>query len=99
ATVLAVHEPTAAQASGPCGLVPLKDEGPFDYRIQHPRVKMMENFHFTPKVEALIGGQSEVSIANDLEFVLRYSPNHHRALVALTRLAEREKTTKPRDAK
>jgi tetratricopeptide (TPR) repeat protein len=95
---LSASGPATAQSSGPCGLVPLQDEGPFDYRIQHPRMKMMEGFHFTPKVEALISGQSEVSIAVDLEFVLRYTPNHHRALAAFQRLAEREKSPRPRDA-
>lgn len=90
--------PGAFAQIGTCTVLPLTDEGPWDYRAQNPRMKMMEGFHFTPKVEALIAGQSEVSIAKDLEFVLRYTPNHHRALDAFTRLAKRERTTQPRGA-
>lgn len=97
--LLAGPPATAQTAAGPCTLVPLGGEGPWDYRSQNPRVKAMETFHFTPKVEALLSGQGGVSIAIDLEFVLRYSPNHHRALDAFVRLADREKTTQPREAK
>ena len=97
--LLAGPPATAQTAAGPCTLVPLGGEGPWDYRSKNPRVISMETFHFTPKVEALLSGQAGASIAVDLEFVLRYSPNHHRALDAFVRLAEREKTTQPREAK
>lgn len=91
--------PLARAQSTTCPQIVLTDEGPFDYRVKHPRVIKMEGYHFTPKVEALIIGESEVSIANDLEFVLRYAPNHHRVLLALTRYADREKSDMPGTSK
>jgi tetratricopeptide (TPR) repeat protein len=66
--------------------------GPFDYRSQRSKLAIVERFHFTPDVEALIrGGKSANSLGSNLDYTLRASPNHHRALAALARLAEREK--------
>lgn len=72
--------------------------GPYDYRSGHPAIKTVETFHFTPEVEALIRGKSNALIIGDLEFVFRHVPNHHRALMSLVRLAEREKLPQPRGA-
>jgi tetratricopeptide (TPR) repeat protein len=50
--------------------------------------------HFTPKVENLIAGQSG-TLGADINYTLRAFPNHHRALISATRLAEREKNDQP----
>lgn len=67
--------------------------GPFDYR--DPRnadpLKNINSNHFGPDVEAGIRGQSG-SIGNDLNYTLRAFPNHHRALLTLVRLAERNRS-------
>lgn len=71
--------------------------GPYDYRAAPPEyLKRVENFHFNADVETLRKGQSSVNIGEDLEFVLRYFPNHSRALSSLVQLAKRENTNKPR---
>lgn len=66
--------------------------GPWDYRTGKASFKIVEDFHFTPKVEALISGQSGL-LGGDLDYTLRAVPNHHRALLAVSRLSERMKVT------
>lgn len=90
----------AQSGPGPCRVLSITDEGPFDYRThsKYSRVVLMERAHFSPQTEALLRGTSRVDIAPDLEFVFRYTPNHHRALAAFMKLALREKTDKPRTA-
>lgn len=70
-----------------------------DYLKDKDRVAMSERFHFTPQVEALIRGQSSELIGADIDFMLVNYPNHHRALVAMMRLGEKEKTPQPKGAK
>lgn len=100
AVLAAFGSPVAAQAVevNPCG--PLQREpggyGPFDYRTQRDKLEIVERFHFTPQVEALLRGQS-ASITQDLSYLMRTSPNHHRGLIAIVRLVEREKSFQPRD--
>lgn len=68
--------------------------GPFDYRTADTKtLKMVEDFHFTPKVERIVGG-STGTIEGDLSYTLRVFPNHHRALFSFARLALREKKSK-----
>src|SRR5690606_30108360 len=62
--------------------------GPFDYRKHPDKLPRVEQFHFTPRVEALVGGESTVHIGGDLSFTLRAFPNHPRALYAMTRYSE-----------
>lgn len=71
--------------------------GPFDYRNQKQQIQIVEKHHFAPHVENLVRGQ-EGSIGGDLDYVLRAVPNHHRALVAMMRYADRMKTDRPADA-
>ena len=67
--------------------------GPFDYRTErNGKLQIVEHYHFAPEVEALIKGESSY-IGDDLDYVLMTSPNHHRALLAMVRYAERNKTT------
>lgn len=68
--------------------------GPFDYRTSHQALEVVERGHFTPQVEALIRGKTG-TIGSDIGYVLATSPNHHRALVTMAKLAERHHTNKP----
>ncbi len=73
------------------------DQGPFDYRNPPPgKLQVVEAHHFTPKVVNLKSGQSTATVGTDIDFTLRYFPNHPRALNAMVRLAAREKTERPR---
>ena len=69
--------------------------GPYDYRLErNGHLRIVERFHFSPAVEALIHGDSG-DIGGDLNYVLMTSPNHHRALLATVRFGERLKTPQP----
>lgn len=80
--------------------------GPFDYRkfdrhqteIPGHNLYLVEIAHFTPQVEALIRGQSTIDPGPDIDYALRAFPNHPRALLAMTRLGERQKTDQPSGA-
>lgn len=70
--------------------------GPYDYRTElNGKLRVLNRFHFTPKVEALIAGESTAYIGDDLSYVLRTSPNHLRALIALVKLGERSRSPQP----
>jgi len=76
------------------------DSGPYDYRSAPAlKISVVETHHFTPKVEQLQAGLSTAYIGADIDFVLRYFPNHVRALVSMTALAKREKTDQPRGSR
>lgn len=67
------------------------DEVQWDYRTASRRQRIeVEGAHFVPKVEALIAG-NRGTLEGDLRYTLTASPNHHRALVSITRLADRMK--------
>ncbi len=77
-----------------CG-APLNTYGPFDYRSASQQSRsLVENAHFTRGVENLTGGGSG-SIAKDIAYTLAVFPNHPRALVAMERLAVKEKRDPP----
>lgn len=59
---------------------------PIDYYNprEKPQIQLVEKFHFTPKVEALLAGESS-PIPDDLHYTLRHIPNHPRALDAMSR--------------
>ena len=69
--------------------------GPFDYRTQRSKLQVVEAYHFDAGVESLQRGKSGY-LGGDLDYTLRASPNHARALMAMVRLSEREKKAKPR---
>lgn len=69
--------------------------GPFDYRLQKGKLNIVEQYHFTPNVESLVSGKSSTHVGGDLDYTLRASPNHHRALMAMMRLGEKLKTPQP----
>ena len=95
AILLLLANPARAQSGGNvCGGLAAA-YGPYDYRLERDgRLRIVERFHFSPAVEALIHGDSG-AIGDDLNYVLMTSPNHHRALMATVRLGERTKTTQP----
>jgi hypothetical protein len=69
---------------------------PEDYRKPSHRLRTVETYHYGPNVEALVHPmQKGMTFGSDLDFTLWGYPNHHRALITLTRLAAREKTDKP----
>lgn len=66
----------------------VQGEGPFDYTKQQnyvpEKLSIVESVHLTPEVENLVKGNSS-SIEGDLNYTLRAWPNHHRALLTITR--------------
>jgi Flp pilus assembly protein TadD len=68
--------------------------GPFDYRTNKEQLEVVEKFHFTPDVELLRQG-STASVGGDLDYTLRASPNHHRALMSMVNLALKTKSDRP----
>jgi tetratricopeptide (TPR) repeat protein len=84
--------------------------GPFDYRPDKykpapgdnephaEKLRLVHIAHFRPEMEALIrGGQGVKSeVGPEFDYTLRAFPNHHRALVALIRLSEKQNSLQPR---
>ncbi len=72
--------------------------GPWDYRTaKRENLQIVEKFHFTPGVESLTRPASTTyaAMAGDVGYTLYVFPNHHRALLTMTRLGERHKSDKP----
>ncbi len=84
--------------------------GPYDYRSDHyvpapgdqesHQIKrgLVDGAHFTRRVELLLGAQSGGQIGPpgaDLDYTLRAFPNHHRALMAVMKYGEKQKSQKP----
>ncbi len=87
--------PVAAQQNA-CG--DLRNAyGPYDYWSENDKIGVVEAFHFTSEVETLRSGKSS-TLGGDLDYTLRASPNHPRALVSMMRLAERDKVKRPQGA-
>ncbi len=85
--------------------------GPFDYRpdtyvyettygSHKALVNIVERAHYTIETEMLVSRKTGlvVSPGADLSYTLRVFPNHHKALMTLIALSEKEKTDKPRDS-
>lgn len=77
----------SARAEVECGSI-ANGYGPFDYRSDRDKLKIVEDYHFTPEVEALVRAKSGY-LGSDLDYTLRAFPNHHRALIAISRYSER----------
>lgn len=69
--------------------------GPYDYRTDHAKLPIVTGAHFTAPVEALIRGNTATRPGGDIDYTLREIPNHHRALLSMIKLGEKEKTSKP----
>ena len=95
---LVVANAVFANEGGPTTCGALENHfGPFDYRTASKKDKdLVESYHFTRKVESLAGGNTSISAGGDMAYTLHVFPNHHRALMALIKLGEKEKTLKPR---
>lgn len=86
----------AQVAPSNCGeLRPHGQFGPFDYRSAKFQLPIVERYHFTPAVEALIRGSSNELPGADLDYTLRAFPNHHKALISLVRYGEKMKSPHP----
>ncbi|MDP2171364.1 MAG: tetratricopeptide repeat protein [Rhodocyclaceae bacterium] len=85
---------STAVAQGNCGNLN-EGYGPFDYRTQKHELKIVEGAHFLPFVENLSRGNTSTTPGGDIDYTLRASPNHHRALLAMMKLSSKEKRDKP----
>lgn len=91
----AASSPRAQVSAQLCGPVwGTNHFGPWDYRKPQGNLGVVERAHFTLEVEQLIRGKTG-PIGSDLNYTLRSFPNHHRALVAATRLAKRYNKDQP----
>ena len=106
--VLVFTEITQAQTlPAACGTLASTGQfGPYDYRadkyIPEPiygshkaLLGIVDNNHFTPEVESLIRGKTGTLPGHDISYTLRAFPNHHRALIAMSALGDKEHTDKP----
>lgn len=85
-----------AQDVSGCDLNLENSTGPWDYRTTSRENKnLVERAHFTRRVESLMRGQSG-DLTADIDYTLRVFPNHPRALVAMSKLARRQNTARPR---
>ena len=85
--------------------------GPYDYRKEFGSndyknnklnpLFLVESAHFRVEMEALIrGGQGENSdVGPEFDYTLRAFPNHHKALEAMIRLGEKQRTDHPKGAR
>ena len=69
--------------------------GPYDYRTDREKLPIVLGAHFTPEVEALVRGTTSTRPGGDIDYTLRAIPNDPRALIAMMRLGEKEKTPQP----
>lgn len=98
AASLALFAATSAHGqvvAGGCGSLAY-GYGPYDARTDHDKLPVVLFYHFTPAIESLIEGTNTTTVGSDLAYTLSTFPNYHRALIAMMRLAERQKTDKPR---
>lgn len=85
----------AQQVDTQCGNPFVNGFGPHDYRVeQGQNRKVVEDYHFTPRVESLVSGTTG-SLGGDIDYTLRAFPNHHRALISMMNLGVRMKTPTP----
>ena len=80
--------------------------GPFDYRTAtQEQLNLVEGAHFFPNVENLRDGTPHpnrgyaIVPGGEIDYTLRAFPNHHRALMALSRLSLRDKNERPNGVK
>lgn len=88
---------SAAGAQDPtlCGPIATGGVGPYDYRTATAQQKqLVEGAHFTRDIETLKRGRTG-TVGAEIDYTLRAFPNHPRALMAMMRLGQREKTERP----
>lgn len=98
--LLLTQVPVRAQVdSFACGDLRNPEYGPFDYRLASPDDRqLVEGAHFKPSLEYRFEPMRGRLPASDIDYTLRAFPNHPRALLAMTKLAERDKTERPKGA-
>lgn len=91
----ALSQPALAQSlPAQCGAL-RNHYGPYDYRVSRGEtLDIVERAHFTPRVEALLRGETG-TLGQDISYTLHAFPNHHKALIAADQLGLKEKTDKP----
>lgn len=83
--------PGQAAQTNPCGPIFIRNFfGPYDYRTHRGTLQIVEDFHFTPEIEAGLRGRNG-PIGGDINYTLKASPNHHRALITLMQVGRRLK--------
>ncbi len=100
AALLALAAPPILAQGLPTECGPLRNHyGPYDYRVDRGgTLDIVERAHLTPRVEALIRGETG-ALGHDITYSLHAFPNHHKALIALDQLSQKEKTEQPRGAR
>lgn len=100
----------AQETVGICGGL-TNSFGPYDYREHigsndfkvnsNNPLRLVQIAHFRPEMEMLIrGGQGEKSeVGPEFDYTLRAFPNHHRALLAMVKLADKQRTEQPKGAR
>lgn len=84
------------QALGPAVCGDLENAyGPYDYRTEQDKLRIVDRFHFTADVENLRAGNTSHRVGGDISYTLRASPNHYRALHAMARLSIKLKDPRP----
>lgn len=100
--VIAALAASVASAQAPqmldesdCGpLASYGQYGPFDYRTSKAQLMVVEANHFNSDVEMLRRGQAGI-LGSDIDYTLRASPNHHRALMSMANLVLKTRNSKP----
>lgn len=79
-----------------CGPLKIPNKhGPYDYRTAtKDELNLVEHAHFAPAVEALVKPMFR-DFGPDLGYTLWAFPNHHRALITLVKLTDRDKNIQP----
>lgn len=94
----AIALPAVAGPEAACGSLEW-NYGPYDYRYANPQQrKLVESAHFTPGAEQLTEAPSG-SLGADIKYTLAVFPNHPRALLAMERLAAKERRNPANGAK
>ena len=93
--VFAILVAQPAQAAAECEPFQWYEER-LDYKAgkDQLRISQIESHHFDANTENLVRGMTG-PVGGDIDFLVRYSPNHHRGLAALVRLAVKDKTPQP----
>ncbi|MFT6051406.1 MAG: tetratricopeptide (TPR) repeat protein [Halioglobus sp.] len=69
-----------SHAGYPCSGSNVANYGPYDYVTRKDMLRVVENAHFTPRVQNLTGGENAAGPTSDLDYTLKVIPNHHLAL-------------------
>jgi tetratricopeptide (TPR) repeat protein len=95
-SILVAGYATADGSSSVCAPIAIPGHyGPYNYVTESNKLIIVEQAHFTARVEALLPGGGTGDLGKDLSYTLNASPNHHRALAAITRFGARTRSPQP----